>query len=218
METLARDPNAFIRPSPTGGALGGVAARTRESIVLVEAAGFNTVVVETVGVGQSEVTLRSMVDFFLLLQLAGAGDDLQGIKRGIMEIADAIAVNKAEGENRRRSEVAAGEFRRLFHYLVPYSVGWEPEVLLCSALTGVGISEAGEMVERFLEQVRSDGHFERERKRQNAAWFESLVREGILAAFFQDEERRKAVAELKTEVEEERIPVSVAIHRVLTLI
>src|SRR5690606_8431465 len=140
MEQLSREPNAFIRPSPAGGMLGGVARKTRETMLVCEAAGFDTVVVETVGAGQNEITVRSMVDFFLLVLIPGAGDELQGIKKGVVELADAIAINKADGDNKIRAEAARAEYNRALHYLSPASGGWHARAYTCSAVTGEGIA------------------------------------------------------------------------------
>jgi LAO/AO transport system kinase len=180
MERLAGEPNAFIRPSPSGGSLGGVARRTRETMLLCEAAGFDVVLVETVGVGQSEVTLRSMVDFFLLLLLPGAGDDLQGIKRGIMEMADAVLVNKADGDNRLRAESARSEQALALHYLAAATPSWTTAVALCSGLTGEGIPEAWETVERFYRDLEPAGAIATRRRAQQLAWLEDLVREELV--------------------------------------
>src|SRR5579859_1685797 len=157
MEKLSRDPRAFIRPSPAGDSLGGVARRTRETLLLCEAAGFDTVLVETVGVGQSETALRSMVDFFLLLLLPGAGDELQGIKKGIIEMADAVLINKADGENRLRAAQARAEQENALHYLQPATPAWKTEVSLCSGLTGEGIPETWKLIERFYHQFEPAG-------------------------------------------------------------
>src|SRR5690606_30151690 len=146
METLVNHPNAFIRPSPSGDSLGGVARKTRESIILCEAAGFDTILIETVGVGQSETTVHSMTDFFLLLKLAGAGDELQGIKRGIMEMADAIIINKADGENLKAAKLAKTEFNRALHLYPAKESGWAPKTLLCSAIKNEGISEIWDVI------------------------------------------------------------------------
>ena len=174
MENLSRKTNAFIRPSPSGCELGGVARRTRESIVLCEAAGFDIVLVETVGVGQSEVLVRGMVDCFLVLLLAGAGDELQGIKKGILELADILAVNKADGDNRERAASARREFSRALHYLAAPEEAWQPQVLACSAATGEGIVAVWTMVEKFFEKGRKAGTFTTRRQEQTLAWLQAL--------------------------------------------
>jgi len=166
MEELATDPDAFIRPSPSAGSLGGVARKTRETIVLCEAAGFNTIFIETVGVGQSETAVHSMVDFFLLLMLAGAGDELQGIKRGIMEMADAIVINKADGENIRNAEQAKNEYQNALHLFPPTPSGWIPKVLTCSSLVKTGMDEVWKVIHEFIEKQKSSNFFALKRKEQ----------------------------------------------------
>jgi LAO/AO transport system kinase len=197
MENLSRRAGAFIRPSPSGGELGGVARRTRESIVLCEAAGFDLVLVETVGVGQSEVLVRGMVDCFLVLLLAGAGDELQGIKKGILELADILAVNKADGDNRARAEVARREFSQALHYLAAPEEAWQPQVLACSASTGEGIGAVWAMVEQFFGKSRAGGTFAARRQEQALAWLHALVGEGLREAY----EAQRGVAALRTELE-----------------
>jgi LAO/AO transport system kinase len=179
MERLARHPAAFIRPSPSGGELGGVARRTRETITLCEAAGFDTVLVDTVGVGQSEVVVRGMVDCFLVLMIAGAGDELQGMKKGILELADVLVVNKADGENRLRAEAARLEFSRALHYLAGEPDVWQAPVLTCSAQTGEGVMEVWHTVEKFISQARSRGEFDARRRNQQLTWLQALIEEGL---------------------------------------
>jgi LAO/AO transport system kinase len=197
MENLARQPAAFIRPSPSGGELGGVARRTRETIVLCEAAGFEVVLVETVGVGQSEVLVRGMVDCFLVLLLAGAGDELQGIKKGILELADVLAVNKADGDNRARAEAARREFSRALHYLAGPAGAWQQQVLACSAVTGEGIAEVWETVVKFFAQGRESGTHARRRQEQAVAWLQQLVEEGLRESF----SSRRGVATLRAQLD-----------------
>jgi LAO/AO transport system kinase len=179
MERLARHPAAYIRPSPSGCELGGVARRTRETITLCEAAGFDTVLVETVGVGQSEVVVRGMVDCFVVLMIAGAGDELQGMKKGILELADVLVVNKADGDNRTRAEAARLEFARALHYLAGHEGDWQTPVLACSAREGNGVAEVWETVERFVSQSRARGEFENRRSAQNLTWLHALVEAGL---------------------------------------
>ncbi len=205
METLAKDPNAFIRPSPSGSSLGGVARKTRESIILCEAAGYNVILVETVGVGQSEIAVHSMVDFFLLLKLSGAGDELQGIKRGIMEMADAIAINKADGSNLERAQLAVAEFSRALHLYPPKANGWVPKVMKCSALENTGIKEIWEMVQQFVAHNKKNGFFEKNRKLQNKNWFLQTVDEYIKQFFHQKETFKKEQSKLLTAIEEHKI-------------
>ena len=205
METLAKDSNAFIRPSPSGTSLGGVAQKTRESIILCEAAGYNVILVETVGVGQSEIAVHSMVDFFLLLKLSGAGDELQGIKRGIMEMADAIAINKADGSNLEHAKLAVTEFSRALHLYPPKANGWTPKVMKCSAMEKTGIEEIWEMVQRFVEHNRKNGFFEKNRQLQNKNWFLQTVDEYIKQFFHQKETFKKEQAKFLIEIEENKI-------------
>jgi LAO/AO transport system kinase len=184
MEDLANDPNAFIRPSSSAGTLGGVARNTRESVILCEAAGFDIIFVETVGVGQSETAVHSMVDFFLLLMLAGAGDELQGIKRGIMEMADAILINKADGDNIRKAGLAAREYSNALHLFPPSPSGWIPKVMTVSSVNGYGIGEVWQMVMEYREQAIHSGYFGRRRKEQALQAFTDTIEEGIRQRFY----------------------------------
>jgi LAO/AO transport system kinase len=184
MEQLATDINAFIRPSPTAGNLGGVARKTRETMMLCEAAGFNVILIETVGVGQSEVVVRSMVDFFLLLLLPGSGDELQGIKRGIMEMADLVVVNKAEGENQNKANQTLTEVRNAIHYLRTSDSGWIPKTSKCSAFTREGIPEIWGIINDFLEQTRKSGFFEKQRKGQSLQILHQSISEALLNQFY----------------------------------
>lgn len=205
MQSLSKDPNAFIRPSPAGTSLGGVAQKTRESIILCEAAGYDVILVETVGVGQSEIAVHSMVDFFLLLKLSGAGDELQGIKRGIMEMADAIAINKADGSNLEKAKLAVTEFSRALHLYPPKANGWTPKVMKCSATENIGILEIWHMVEAFIRENRENGYFEENRKTQNKNWFLQTVDEHIKQFFYQRPSFQKAKAKLLADVEERKM-------------
>ena len=184
MEKLAIHPNAFIRPSPSAGSLGGVARKTRETIVLCEAAGYNNVFVETVGVGQSETAVHSMVDFFLLLQIAGAGDELQGIKRGIMEMADAIVINKADGDNIGPAQLAQAQYRSALHLFPPTASGWTPEVLTYSAYYETGIPEIWEMIDRYFKMVKDSGYFEEKRREQARWWMYETIDEHLRKNFY----------------------------------
>lgn len=191
METLVNHKNAFIRPSPSGDSLGGVAKKTRETIILCEAAGFDTLLIETVGVGQSETTVHSMTDFFLLLKLAGAGDELQGIKRGIMEMADAIVINKADGENQKPAEKARSEFRRALHLYPPKESGWTPKVLLCSALNQTGITDIWEMIKEFDATVKDNEQFFLKRHQQNRFWLLQTINEHLKSRFYNNPQIKK---------------------------
>ncbi len=214
MERLSGEPNAFIRPSPSAGNLGGVARRTRETLLLCEAAGFDVVLVETVGVGQSEVTLRSMVDFFLLLLLPGAGDDLQGIKRGIMEMADAVLINKADGDNRQRAELARSEQSLALHHLAPATPAWRTEVALCSGLSGEGILEAWRTVERFYAELGPSGAIEGRRREQWIRWLDDLVREELVQRLH----RHPAVRALRPELDRSLVAGEVTAVRAARLL
>jgi len=191
MENLVKNQNAYIRPSSTGTSLGGVARKTRESIILCEAAGFDTIIIETVGVGQSEIAVHSMVDFFLLLKLPGAGDELQGIKRGIMEMADAIAINKADGDNVKQAKLAQIEFKRALHLYPEKASGWEPKVTLCSALKNEGIIELWKLIEDFLKFTKSNHFFENNRKEQNKFWLLQTIEERLKSDFFNSPKIKK---------------------------
>ena len=197
MERLSREPNAYIRPSPSGDGLGGVARRTRETLLICEAAGFDTVIVETVGVGQTEVALRSMVDFFLLLLLPGAGDELQGIKKGIVEMADAVLINKADGDNRIRAEHAKAEQAAALHYLQSFTPSWRTEVGLCSALTGEGIPQLWETLARFYRELEPKGVIEKRRLQQAVDWMNNLVQEELRRRFYEDDRVRKEIPEVQ---------------------
>ena len=198
MGRLASNENAFIRPSPTTGTLGGVAPKTREAILLCEAAGYETVFVETVGVGQSEIHVRSMVDVFLLLALAGAGDELQGIKRGIIEVADAIAITKADGENRERAETARAAYEKALQLLSDTESGWTPPVLTCSAQTGDGIDAVWDAVERYRAYTQDTGAFEEQRREQARHWMHETIKRRLRSDFFSD----PAVDAAREEVEQ----------------
>jgi LAO/AO transport system kinase len=198
MENLVTEENAFIRPSPSGNSLGGVARKTRESIVLCEAAGFDVLLIETVGVGQSETTVHSMTDFFLLLKLAGAGDELQGIKRGIIEMADAIVINKADGENEKAAREARLEFKRALHLYPPKESTWAPKVLLSSALYSTGISEVWEMITEYQKLAKETGYFNHNRQEQNKFWLLQTINEHLKSRFYNNTEIKTALqAQLK---------------------
>lgn len=184
MENLSRCENAFIRPSPSGGMLGGVARKSRETMLLCEAAGYEIILVETVGVGQSEVTVRSMTDFFLLIQLAAQGDELQGIKKGVIELADAILVNKCDGNMVERSNLKRAELSGVLHYLNSPTPGWSPFCDVCSAQTGMGIREAWEKLDGFRAKMEKSGFFARRRSSQKIEWFKSLLEEEVLRRFY----------------------------------
>lgn len=199
MEQLSSHPMAYIRPSPTKGALGGVARKTRESIILCEAAGFDTIIVETVGVGQSETAVHTMVDFFLLLMLAGAGDELQGIKRGIMEMADLIAITKADGDNKITAENARVSYQNALHFFSRKASGWEPQVRTCSALTNTGIKELWDIIMKYRDLTRGSGYFESFRKEQAVLRMHNTIYEYLNNSFYNN----KAVKEMIPEIEKQ---------------
>ncbi len=190
MERLSQHPDAFIRPSPSAGSLGGVARKTRETIVLCEAAGYNNIFVETVGVGQSETAVHSMVDFFLLLQIAGAGDELQGIKRGIMEMADGIVINKADGDNIGPAQLAQAQYRSALHLFPATASGWKPEVLTYSGYYELGIPEVWDMIDRYFAFVKENGYFDIKRQEQARYWMYETIDEQLKKHFYDDPEIR----------------------------
>lgn len=196
MEQLSGQPNAFIRPSPTSNSLGGVARKTRETILLVEAAGFDTVLVETVGVGQSETAVQQLTDVFLLLLLPGAGDELQGIKRGIVEMADILAVNKAEGDRLKLANQARGHYLNAVHLLPARTEGWSPPVLICSAQTGMGIADLWQTIAQFHTQTVSTGIFQEKRRTQAEHWLREALDSGLRAAFFGQQAVQSALSEV----------------------
>ncbi|WP_420402467.1 methylmalonyl Co-A mutase-associated GTPase MeaB [Nisaea sp.] len=215
MQELGRDPGAYIRPSPSAGTLGGVARATRETMVICEAAGFDHVIVETVGVGQSETVVAEMVDFFLVLMLPGAGDELQGIKKGVLEIADMIAVNKADGDNRSRARRAASEYRRALEIMTPASPNWRPPVSTCSALSGDGLADILGEITRHRETLSESGEFQKKRQDQQVRWMWAMVRERLMARFEEDAAVRDLVTELEGNVAGARLTASAAADRLL---
>ncbi|MCT8341171.1 methylmalonyl Co-A mutase-associated GTPase MeaB [Flavobacteriaceae bacterium TK19130] len=195
MEELVKEKNAFIRPSASGDSLGGVARKTRETILLCEAAGYNAIIIETVGVGQSETVVHSMTDFFLLLKLAGAGDELQGIKRGIMEMADLIVINKADGENVKAAKLAKQEFNRALHLYPPKESDWPAKTISCSALENTGIDTVWHELQSYFETVRENDYFSKKRKEQNKYWVLQTIESRLKSDFFNRPEIKKALKE-----------------------
>ena len=195
MEALVTDENAFIRPSPSGTSLGGVAQKTRESIILCEAAGFDIIIIETVGVGQSETVVHSMVDFFLLLKLAGAGDELQGIKRGIIEMADAIVINKADGDNKQNAKIAKVAFNRALHLYPLKESKWQPKVLTASALHNSGIEEINNMILTYIAITKENAYFNKKRNEQNKFWLLSTIEQQLKTNFYQNPKVKNALQE-----------------------
>lgn len=215
MERLSVHPSAFVRPSPSAGSLGGVARKTRETIVLCEAAGFNNIFVETVGVGQSETAVHSMVDFFLLLQLAGTGDELQGIKRGIMEMADGIVINKADGDNINRAQLAQAQFRSALHLFPPTASGWQPEVLTYSGYYALGIDEVWNMIDRYFDFVTANGYFMERRRHQAKYWMLETINEQLRNNFFNDPEIAALLPDLENRVLDNQLSSFTAAARAL---
>lgn len=215
MELLARHPNAYIRPSPTSGSLGGVARKSRETMLLCEAAGFDIILVETVGVGQSEITVRGMVDFFLLLMLAGAGDELQGIKKGIMELADALLITKADGDNRARATAARADYNRALHYLAPATTGWRTRAYTCSALDSTGIADIWREIERFRDQTIAAGVFDARRRDQARDWVYALVEEHLRARFFNHPAVQLQLPAIEQAVVDGALPVTTAVQTLI---
>jgi GTPase len=217
MEDLVKDKNAFIRPSATGDSLGGVARKTRETITLCEAAGFDSIIIETVGVGQSETTVHSMVDFFLLLKLSGAGDELQGIKRGIIEMADAIVINKADGDNIKHAKLAMIEFNRALH-LYPEKVShWQPKVTLCSALNNEGIDVVWKMIKQYTALTKQNDFFNQNRNEQNKYWLLQTIEEQLKSDFFNHKTIKKELKKQLKRIEEQKTTPFAAAEFLLNL-
>jgi len=204
MPQLAAHPRAFIRPSPSSGSLGGVARATREALLLCEAAGHDVIFVETVGVGQSETTVHGLVDFFLLLMLAGAGDELQGLKRGIMEMADALLITKADQGNETAARRARGEYQNALNLFPHAPSGWHPPVLLTSALTGAGVPEVWEMLEKYVAQTQANGFFQRRRQEQQLQWLQHTIAQELEARFYANERVKAQLPALRQAVAEGR--------------
>lgn len=218
MERLSREENCFIRPSPSGGTLGGVARKTRETITVCEAAGYDVIMIETVGVGQSEISVRAMVDFFLLVLIAGAGDELQGIKKGIMELTDCILINKADGDNEERANIARSNYENALHYLQPATKGWKPKALTASALTGKGIEELWKTMEEFRTFAIESGVFERRRKEQALEWTNRLIEDGLKEYFLNDKRIKSEYDKLKISITNGEIPPTTAAEILLNKI
>ncbi|WP_299161614.1 methylmalonyl Co-A mutase-associated GTPase MeaB [uncultured Tenacibaculum sp.] len=215
MEQLVTDKNAFIRPSPSGTSLGGVAQKTRESIILCEAAGFDTIIIETVGVGQSETAVHSMTDFFLLLKLAGAGDELQGIKRGIIEMADAIVINKADSGNEKNAKIAKVEFNRALHLYPPKDSGWQPKVLLASALHNQGVDYVYEMINEYINSAISSNYFENKRNAQNRYWLLETINQQLKNNFYNNPAIKDLLNNELTKLEDGKTTPFAAANRLL---
>ena len=215
MEELARDPNAFIRPSASGSALGGVSNKTREVMLLCEAAGFDVILIETVGVGQSETLVHGMVDFFLLLMLAGAGDELQGIKKGIMEMAHAVVINKADGENVKAAKRAKVEYQNALHLFPADASGWYPQVKTCSSLQSQGIAEIWAMILQHAEQMKANGYLVKNRQQQQLSWFKENLQELLANQFYSNEAIQEALPAIQKQVASGDLPALNAAHQLI---
>lgn len=216
MNELSAAANAFIRPSPSAGSLGGVARKTRETIVLCEAAGFDTILVETVGVGQSETAAHSMVDYFLLLQVTGTGDELQGIKRGIMEMADGIAINKCDGNNIERARAARVSFRNALALFPPSESGWKPDAICCSSVEHTGVAEVWKNIEDYIAFVRQNGYFDRHRTEQAKYWMYETINQALLDGFYKNERMEQFIEQAEKQVLNNEISSFIAAHNLLT--
>ena len=218
MENLSRDENAFIRPSPTSGVLGGVASTTREAILICEAARYDVIIVETVGAGQNEIELRSLVDFLLLLAITGAGDELQGIKKGVIEIADAVVINKADGDNVAQAKAARAQMERALHFVAPATTGWATRALTASSLTGNGIEEIWNVISEFTAQTKSSGGFEKRRTEQRKAWLHSALKRQLRDLLYQDSAVQAALPEIEAAVMAGELPAAAAAEELLRLL
>ncbi len=218
METLSKAANAFIRPSPSGGTLGGVTRKSRETMLLCEAFGYEIILVETVGVGQSETTVRSMVDFFLMVALTGAGDDLQGIKKGIMEIADAILVNKADGDNKQRALVARADYEQVLHMLRPATEGWTTKAYTCSSYTGEGVMEMWSVIEEFNKMMVDSGRLDKRRKDQTMEWVTHMTEEHVHNLVFNNPQVVEAMAKAEDLIRHDQISATMAAQNLIDTI
>jgi len=217
MKELSIDEHAFIRPSPAAGSLGGVARKTRESIILAEAAGYNVIFVETVGVGQSETTVHSMVDFFLLLMLAGAGDELQGIKRGIMEMADAILINKADGDNLKKARQAKNEYKNALHLFPPTESGWTPKVDVCSSLSGMGMESTWEIIRNYKEHTDANGYFQQKRNQQAKMIMYETINEALKSNFYSNQKMKDQLPLIENDLLNSKISSYMAARKLLDM-
>ncbi|NJN28574.1 MAG: methylmalonyl Co-A mutase-associated GTPase MeaB [Cyclobacteriaceae bacterium] len=216
MAQLAVDPLAFIRPSASGSSLGGVSTKTRETMLLCEAAGFEVIFIETVGVGQSETTVKEMVDFFLLLMLAGAGDELQGIKKGIMEMADAIAITKADGDNKMKCDRARRDYKNALHLFPPSENGWYPPVLTCSALTNEGLDNVWQEIEKYASEMQSKGYFMKNRQYQNVEWMHDIIMYSLRQHFYANAQISHMINRMEKDIKEKKIAAISAARTLLS--
>lgn len=217
METLTRNRNAFVRPSPAAGTLGGVTRKSRETMLLCEAAGYDVILIETVGVGQSETTVRSMVDFFMLIVLTGAGDELQGIKKGVMELADAIVVNKADGDNKPRALVAKGDYERMLHYIRPATEGWTTHAYICSSTSGTGLPELWKVMQTFRQQMQEKGTFKKRRQSQTLDWVYSMIGEHLHTLFFRNQVVKGRLPQVEEAVVSGKVSPGQAVDELIAL-
>jgi len=214
MEELVKQPNAFVRPSPSAGTLGGVHKKTRETMLLCEAAGYDVILIETVGVGQSETYVRGMVDFFLLLVLTGAGDELQGMKKGIMELADGIVVHKADGDNVRAAKKTVAEYKQILHFLQPATPGWSSTSLPVSSIEKTGLDKVWEMIENFEEKVKTGGYWSNRRHKQTKEWFESMITDHLIDSFYGDPVKKELVRELEHQILQGQLTVTQGVDKI----
>ncbi len=217
METICHNPDIFVRPSPSAGSLGGVARKTRETIVLCEAAGFDVIFIETVGVGQSETAVHSMVDMFMMLQISGAGDELQGIKRGIMEMADMMVITKADGENITKAELAKAQYQGALHLFPLAESGWRPQVYTCSSLEGTGLEEVWQGVEQYLQHIELNGYFTSNRNRQNKYWMYETINETLKSSFYNNPEIQERMADVEQRVLDAKLSSFIAAKELLDI-
>ncbi|MBT8038143.1 MAG: methylmalonyl Co-A mutase-associated GTPase MeaB [Verrucomicrobiae bacterium] len=215
MENLVREPNAYIRPSPSSGSLGGVGRKSRETMLLCEASGYDIILVETVGVGQNEVSVRSMVDFFFLVMLAGAGDELQGMKKGVIEIADLLAVNKADGDNLQPARLAASEYGRVLEFLQPATPGWKTCAVTCSAFERPTLESLWEIIEEFSAVTQDSGAFADRRKRQSIEWMHAMIEEELRNRFLRSERIQALLPEIEAQVASNTLPVTTAVNQIM---
>ena len=217
MESICHHPNIFVRPSPSAGSLGGVARKTRETIVLCEAAGYDVIFIETVGVGQSETAVHSMVDMFMMLQISGAGDELQGIKRGIMEMADMMVITKADGENIHKAELAKVQYQGALHLFPTPESGWRPKVYTCSSVAQTGLEEVWNGVEEYLDHIMANGYYQSNRNRQNKYWMYESINEALKSNFYQNPEIEARVAEVEARVLDAKLSSFIAAKELLDI-
>ena len=217
MESICHNPDIFVRPSPSAGSLGGVARKTRETIVLCEAAGFDVIFIETVGVGQSETAVHSMVDMFMMLQISGAGDELQGIKRGIMEMADMMVITKADGENITSAELAKAQYQGALHLFPLAESGWRPKVYTCSSHMGTGLEEVWKGVEEYLDHIEANGYFTANRNRQNKYWMYETINETLKSSFYNNPEIEARLADVEQRVLDAKLSSFIAAKELLDI-